>query len=166
LTRDGLTDYFAFSGIYEACEAAFARKSDEMVIAGLIAALSLGALLPLYVSYCGTVLSLARKERISDRVAALTGSGDTALAADDFDRVLQLVRLCPEYDADQAGVRAVTTYYRALQLCRRVCGPSSPSLAVWIERERANCSHFAAVVLGRCISSSRRLLSQQAGDQL
>jgi hypothetical protein len=137
-----------------------------MVIAGFIAALSLAALLPLFVSYCGTLLSSARKERISDRVAALTGASDTELAADDFDRVLQLVRLCPEYDADRAGVRAVTTYYRGLQLCGRVCGGHSPSLEVWIKRERAHCSHFAAVVLGRCISLSRRLLSQQASDQL
>jgi hypothetical protein len=166
LTGDPSIAYLPFSGICQAYEAGFARKPDEMVIAGFIAAVSLGALLPLFVSYCGTVLSSARKERISDRVAALTGSSDTELDGDDFDRVLELVRLCPEVDADRAGVRAVTTYYRGLQLSVRVFGPHSPSLAAWINRERAKCCHFAAVVLGRCISSSRRLLSQQAGDQL
>jgi hypothetical protein len=137
-----------------------------MLTAGIIAAASLVALLPLYVSYCGTVLSSVRSEPLSERVSTLIGSGEADLAAHDFDRVLQLVRLCPEHEADRVGVRAVTMYYRALQAGRRLCGGLSPRFADWTEREGGDCAHFAAVVLDRSISSSRRLFTRQASDHL
>jgi hypothetical protein len=137
-----------------------------MLIAGIIAAASLVALLPLFVSYCGTALSSARSEPLSERVSTLIGSYEGDLAAQDFDRVLQLVRLCPEHEPDRAGVRAVTTYYRTLQAGGRLCGRFSPSFADWTERECEDCAHFAAVVLDRSISSSRSLFTQQASDHL
>jgi hypothetical protein len=137
-----------------------------MLTAGIIAAASLVALLPLFVSYCGTALSSARSEPLSDRVSRLIGSHNGDLAAQDFDRVLQLVRLCPEYEADSAGVRAVTIYFRALQAGERLCGALSPSFADWKESECRKCAHFAAVVLDRCIASSHSLFTQQASDHL
>jgi len=137
-----------------------------MLTAGIIAAASLVALLPLFVSYCGTVLSSARSEPLSERVSTLIGSCDADLAAQDFDRVLQLVRLCPEHEADRVGVGAVTIYYRALQAGGRLCGGLSPRLADWTERECGDCAHFAAMVLDRCISSSRSLFTRQASDPL
>jgi hypothetical protein len=135
-----------------------------MWIAGVIAAASLMALLPLYVSYCGTVLSSARSEPLSERVSTLVGSYDGDLVAQDFDRVLQLVRLCPEHEPDRTGVRAVTIYYRTLQAGGRLCGRLSPRFAAWTERECGDCTHFAAVVLDRCISSSCSLFTHQASD--
>jgi hypothetical protein len=135
-----------------------------MVIAEMMAAASLVALVPLYVSYCASLLSAARTMQISERVAALTGARDGQLEAHDFERVLQLVRLCPDYDEGSTGVRAVTAYYRALDVSGRLVGGFSPKLAAWTEQERRNCAHFAAVVLCRCISSSRSLLAQHAGE--
>jgi hypothetical protein len=137
-----------------------------MLIAGIIAAASLVALLPLFVSYCGTVLSSARSEPLSERVSTLIGSCDGDLAAQDFDRVLQLVRLCPEREPDRAGVRAVTIYYRTLQAGGRVWGRLSPSFADWTDRQCRDCTHFAAVVLDRSISFSRSLFTRQASDHL
>jgi hypothetical protein len=134
------------------------------MIAALIAGASTVALFPLFVSYCGTVLASARRVDLSDRVSALADVEGRNVAANDFDRILQFVRLCPEYDADRAAVRAITLYYRALQALEHVFGATSPDLAAWTARERANCSHFAAVVLDRSISSSRRLITQQASD--
>jgi hypothetical protein len=134
------------------------------MIAALIAGASTVTLFPLFVSYCGTVLASARRVELSDRVSALADAEDRKVSADDFDRILQLVRLCPECDADRAAVRAIAIYYRALRALERVFGRRSPHLAAWITRDRAHCSHFAAVVLDRCISSSRRLFSEQASD--
>ena len=131
-----------------------------------MAAASLVALVPLYVSYCGTLLASAKRIELSDRVSTLADVSDRSVSADDFDRILQLVRLCPEHDAHRARVHAIETYYRMLHMSGRAVGGLSPSLAAWTERERANCSHFAAVVLDRCISSSRRLLTREAGDNL
>jgi hypothetical protein len=137
-----------------------------MMIAALIAAASLVALLPLCVSYCGTVLSSARKVEISERVTALIGARDKELSAEDFERILQLIRLCPEVDADRGGVRAVATYDRLLHVSEKMLGPRWPSLAAWTQRERRDCSHFAAVVLDRSISASRSRFTQEASDPL
>jgi len=134
------------------------------VIAALIGAASLFALLPVFVSYCGTLLSSARRVEISDRVAALAGVRDGNLAAGDFDRILQLVRLCPEHDADRSGIRLIRIYYRMIHALGAVFGGASPDLVTWAERERGDCSHFAAVVLDRCISSSRSLLTRQVNE--
>src|SRR5277367_918657 len=134
------------------------------MMASLIAAVSLAALVQVFVSYCRSVLASARKVELSTRVVALAGMEGESLAADDFDRVLQLVRLCPEHDMDRTGVRAIGTYYRLLQVLRRMIGAFNPGVAVWTERESRSCSHFAAVVLDRSISSSRSLFTQQASD--
>lgn len=134
------------------------------MISALIAGASLVALGPLFVSYCGALLASARKSGLSDRVSALSDVSGRGVSADDFGRILQLVRLCPEYDADRTGVRNIAIYYRMIYALGRVFGSTSPALAAWAERERADCSHFAAVVLDRCISSSRSLFMQQASD--
>ena len=136
------------------------------MIAILIAAASLMALFPLFVSHCGTVLSSARKVDLSDRVSALAEMSGRSVSADDFDRILQLVRLCPDHTADEASVRSIAIYHRLIHGLGRNFGEFSPSLADWTDRERADCSHFAAVVLDRCISSSRSLLTEQTGDNL
>jgi hypothetical protein len=136
------------------------------MMATLIAVVSLAAFVQVFVSYCRSVLASARKVELSGRVAALAGVEGESLAADDFDRVLQLVRLCPEHDADRTGVRAIRIYYRLLQILSRSVGAFNPGMAIWTERESEGCSHFAAVVLDRCISSSRRLFTQKASDHL
>ncbi len=136
------------------------------MMATLIAAVSLAALVQIFVSYCRSVLASARKVELSPRVVVLAGMQGESLAADDFSRVLQLVRLCPEQHADQAGIRAVGSYFRLLQMLRRVVGRFNPDATVWIDEESKRCSHFAAVVLDRCISSSRSLFSQRVSDHL
>lgn len=130
----------------------------------LIAVVSLAALAQVFVSYCRSALASARKVELSPRVVALSGMQGESLAADDFDRVLQLVRLCPDHDADRTGVRAIAIYYRLLQMLRRAFGTFSPRVAILTEDECQGCSHFAAVVLDRSISSSRSFFTQQASD--
>src|SRR5271168_1153974 len=115
------------------------------MMAALIAGVSLAALAQVFVSYCRSVLASARKLELSARVVTLAGMEGESLAAGDFDRVLQLVRLCPEHDADRTGVRAIGTYYRMLQVLDRLAGAFNPGVATWTEREGRSCSHFAAV---------------------
>jgi hypothetical protein len=136
------------------------------MMATLIAVVSLAALVQVFVSYCRSVLASATKVDLSVRVVALTGMEGGNPVAGDFERVLQLVRLCPSHDDDRTGVRAIVIYYRLLQFLGRVVGSFHPDVAIWTGHEGTNCSHFAAVVLDRCISSSRSLFAEQAGDQL
>lgn len=137
-----------------------------MVIAACIAGASMVALLPLYISSCRAMLNSAERVSLSDRVTTLVGAEDDGPTADDFERALQLVRLCPEHGADREGIRAVTVYCRAIQVCTSLFGRFFPRLNAWGELERRQCAHFAAVVLERSITSSRRMLTQHATEQL
>jgi len=134
------------------------------MIAALIAAISLLALAPLFVSYCGTVLSSARRVEPSDRARSLADVADRDISEGDFERILQLVRLCPEPEADRSTVRAIAIYFRTLGAVARAFRNASPQLADWAVRERANCSHFVAVVLDGCISSNHSLLTEQTDE--
>jgi hypothetical protein len=130
------------------------------MMAALTGAISLAAFAQIFVSYSRSVLASARNVELSDRVRELADLGGKKPAADDFNRVVQLVRLCPEHDADRTGVRAIGAYYRLLDVLDARCGALSSSLAAWTKRERESCSHFAAVVLERSISYNRSLFTQ------
>jgi hypothetical protein len=137
-----------------------------MVVAACIAGVSMMALLPLYVSSCRSILAAAERTPLSERVTALLGTDVEELTAGDFDRVLQLVRLCPEHGDGRGGIRAITVYQRAIELGAAFFGRFSPRVGAWSDVQRRQCAHFAATVLDRSISSSRRMLTQQAGDLL
>jgi hypothetical protein len=136
------------------------------MIAALICATSLAALGQIFVSYCRGVLASSRRVELSDRSLHVAGTESRNLQADDFDRFKQLVRLCPEHEADHSGVRAITIYFGVLRFLNQMFGRVNPELAAWTEREGERCSHFAAVVLDRSISSNRRLCALQASDHL
>jgi hypothetical protein len=136
------------------------------MIAALICVISLAAFLQFFVSYCRSILASSRKIELSDRVREVTGIASENVGADDFDRLLQLVRLCPERADDQTEIRAVGTYYGLLYFVGLLTRPVVPSVAAWVEQERKSCSYFAAVALDRRISYSRDLFSQQIADRL
>jgi hypothetical protein len=135
------------------------------MIAALIYVVSFVVLVQFFVYYCRSVLASSRKVELSARVREAAGVGDS-VAADDFQRFLQLVRLCPENSADRAGIRAVGTYYSLLHVLARLSRAMLPSVAAWAEKEQQGCSHFAAVALDRRISFSRDLFVQQASSRL
>jgi len=135
------------------------------MIAALIYVVSLVVLIQFFVYYCRSALASSRKVASSARVRDAAGVGGDSAAADDFERFLELVRLCPENSADRAGIRAVGTYYSLLHVLARLSQTTVPSVAAWAERERQGCSHFAAVALDRRISFSRDLFVQQASSR-
>ena len=136
------------------------------MMAALICVVSLAVFLQFFVWYCRSILAPSRKVVLSDRVREVTGIAENEVAADDFHRVLQLVRLCPERGDDSSEIRAVGTYYSLLAGLKRMTRSLAPSLAEWAEQERVSCSYFAAVALDRRISYSRDLFTQQVSDRL
>ena len=136
------------------------------MIAALICVVSAAIFLQFFVSYCRSILASSRNFALSDRVREVTSLEDHEVAADDFNRLLQLVRLCPERGDDQSEIRAVGTYYGLLAVLNRVSRPMAPRFAAWLEQERQHCSYFAAVALDRRISYSRDLFTQQITDRL
>jgi hypothetical protein len=136
------------------------------MIAALICVVSAAIFLQFFVSYCRSILASSKNIALSDRVREVTSISDHEVAADDFNRLLQLVRLCPERGDDQSEIRAVGTYYGLLGMLNRVSRPVAPRVAAWLEQERQSCSYFAAVALDRRISNSRDLFTQQITDRL
>jgi len=135
-----------------------------MIIAALIFVISLSLLLQFFVSYCRSVIGPNCSEQISEQVWEIAGGTSRKLRSDEFNRFVQLVRLCPSRGQDESEIRVIGFYYQLLNALRVVANFISPVFARWIERERENCSHFAAIVLDRRINYSRELLAQQAPD--
>lgn len=137
------------------------------MIASLIFVISLAALLQFFILHCRSILAYGRRVELSDRVREVTGIVAQNVSAGDFDRLVQLVRLCPERgDEDRKDMRVVGVYYSLLAMLDRLTRSLVPSVAVWTERERQSCSYFAAVALDRRISYSRDLFTQQVADRL
>lgn len=131
-----------------------------------ICVFSVAALLPFVVSYFRSIVASSRNVELSPRLREVTGLSSQKVQADDFVRLLQLVRLCPEQKEDRGDIRAVGAYYRFLAIVARVAHSFAPGLAQWAESEREGCSYFAAVALDRRISYSRDLFTQQIADRL
>ncbi|HEY0704664.1 MAG TPA: hypothetical protein VGD60_17960 [Candidatus Acidoferrales bacterium] len=136
------------------------------MIAALICVASIGVFLQFFLVYCRSILAPSRRVALSDRVKEVTGIASQEVAPDDFHRLLQLVRLCPERGDDRSEIRAVGTYYRILAVVKRIAILGGPRAADWIDHERRDCSYFAAVALDRRISYSRDLFTQQISDRI
>ena len=100
------------------------------MIAALICVVSAAIFLQFFVSYCRSILASSKNIVLSDRVREVTGIADQEVGADDFNRLLQLVRLCPERGDDQSEIRAVGTYYGLLAVLNRVSRPVAPRFSI------------------------------------
>jgi hypothetical protein len=128
--------------------------------AAFILVCSVGFLLMFFVSYCRSLLATSSSVALTQEVRDVTGIA-SAVAPDDFSRVIQLLQLCPDRPEERGRIRTVSAYYSFLGLIRSTIAAAAPSLKSWADRERAQCGYFAAVVLGQRIAFSRDLLAQQ-----
>jgi hypothetical protein len=130
-----------------------------MMAAGILV-FSLAALLQFFVSYCRSLIAASVKHTLSAEVQDVTGIA-SAPSGEDFARVVQLLRLCPDRPEDRGEVRAIGAYFGLLNFMRVTVAKVAPSLRAWTETERGLCTYFAAVVLDRRIAFSRDMLAQQ-----
>ena len=130
------------------------------MIPTLIFGISFLTLLQFFVSYCRSLIAASAKEPLPLEVQEVTGISRTA-SPEDFSRVIQLLNLCPDRPEDRSSLRAVGAYYHFLRFVRSTLAFAVPSLKQWTDNERAHCTYFAAVALGRRIAFSRDLLAQQ-----
>lgn len=128
--------------------------------AAFILVCSVGFLLMFFVSYCRSLLATSSSVALTQEVRDVTGI-TSAVAPEDFSRVVQLLQLCPDRPEERGRIRTVSAYYGFLGLIRSTIAALAPSLKSWADRERAQCGYFAAVVLGQRIAFSRDLLAQQ-----
>jgi hypothetical protein len=130
------------------------------MMAAVILICSLILMMQFFVSYCRSLIAASAKEQLPLEVQEVTGISRTA-SPEDFSRVVQLLQLCPDRPEDRGDLRAIGAYYKMLGFVRSTIATVAPSLKSWADRERAMCSYFAAVALGRRIAFSRNLLAQQ-----
>ncbi len=136
------------------------------MIAALIVVISLAAFLQFFISYCRSLLAAYGKVELSEQVREITGLEAQPVTGEEFKRVLQLVRLCPDCGDEGLEIRLVCAYYKLLDLLPALIGWLSPGISGWTEQERQSCSYFAAVALDRRIMYSRDLLAQQMPDRV
>jgi len=136
------------------------------MIAPLVLVLAFSALLQFFVSYCRSVIAACTGLELSEQVREISGIESRRVRSDEFARLLQLLRLCPEPGNDQFGIGAVHGYYGLLGLLRAMVQGLAPALASWAEFERQGCAYFAAVALDRRIAYSRDLMAQQLANRL
>lgn len=130
------------------------------MMAAIILAISVATLLQFFVSYCRSLIAASAKHALSAEVQDVAGLGNRT-SGEDFARVVQLLRLCPDRREDRGEIRAIGAYFQLLDLVRATLAKTAPSLLAWTERERGQCTYFAAVTLDRRIAFSRDMLAQQ-----
>jgi len=130
------------------------------MMAGVIFAFSAAALLQFFISYCRSLIAASSKQVLSAEVKDVTGIQRIA-SGEDFERVIQLLQLCPERPEDRNSVQAIGAYFKLLNFARSTIARIVPSMKAWTESERGHCTYFAAVALERRISFSRDMLAQQ-----
>ncbi len=132
------------------------------MIAGLIFAVSFLTLLQFFVSYSRSLIAESRGHELSEQAREICGLTAEAVTGDQFQRLQQLIALCPEPGGDALEVRAIALYFRLVGLVHILLSWAIPSAAPWIEAERGGCAYAAAVVLDRRIAYSRMMVEQQA----
>lgn len=128
--------------------------------ASIIFVISIAALLQFFISYCRSLIAASSKQVLSPEVKDVTGIQKFA-SGEDFNRVMQLLQLCPERPEDRNSIQAIGAYFKMLNFLRSTVARIVPSMQAWTELERGQCAYFAAVALERRISFSRDMLAQQ-----
>jgi hypothetical protein len=131
-----------------------------MTAALVILAFSSVALLQFFISYCRSIIAASTARPLSEQVWEVTGIRDRQLRGEEFIRLLQLTRLCPDSGTDHTAIRAVRAYFGMVSLVRTALRGVIPGIVSWTDAELSGCAHFAAVALDRRISHSRDLMAQ------
>ena len=135
------------------------------MIAALIFVIAIAGFLQFFVSYCRSLIAAYERVDLSEQAREVTGINSRHVSGQDFARLLQLVRMCPEPGDDSREIGAVRTYFRLLSMARAAFHRISPSLEQRMERELESCAYFAAVALDRRIAHSRGLMAEQLSNQ-
>jgi len=122
------------------------------MISASMLVLTIGALVQFFFAYAQTLLLTYSKVEISERTREVTGVEIERVQPEDFSRLMVLLRVAPDPRDDAAELRAVSIYFRAVQLANWIVSPLSHAVREWSRTELSRCAHFAAVSLDRRIS--------------
>jgi len=129
------------------------------MISAFMLVLTIGALVQFFFAYAQTLLLTYSKVEISERTREVTGVEIERVQPEDFSRLMVLLRVAPDPRDDAAELRAVSIYFRAVQLANWLASPLSHAVRDWSRIELARCAHFAAVSLDRRLSPAAAVIS-------
>lgn len=132
-----------------------------VIMAAVILAASLAALLQFFGIYCRSLLAASVARPLSPEIQEVTGISSGTAGPEDFPRVVQLLRLCPDFSNDRQKVGAIRNYFRMVKFLRWLLSPVVPEIRPWSETQLAQCAYFAAVALDQRVSTSRSALAMQ-----
>jgi hypothetical protein len=124
------------------------------------------ALLQFFFWYCRSLIAATSGVELSESTREVARLDHHRVTGNDFQRLHQLVHLCPERGGDTMGLQFIRAYHAFLGLLQTAFLPLAPGWAGWMERERASCAYFTAVTLEARIARTRVLLAQQVSNQL
>jgi hypothetical protein len=130
------------------------------MIAAIVLCCSIVFFLQFFVPYCRSVIAASIGHVLSPEVQDVTGLTSPA-SGEDFRRVVQLLRLCPDRPEDRGEIRAIGVYFGMLNALKSLTQSIAPKVRTWTESELGRCTYFAAVALDRRVAFSRDLLAQQ-----
>lgn len=119
------------------------------MIPALLFLLSIAAVVQFSLAFCRSLLLTYGKVELSDRVREVTGLTGETVAAGEFSRLMNLVRLAPDPGDDAMEIRSVSAYHSLVVIERWLMSLVSEKACDWCENELRRCAHFAAVTLDR-----------------
>jgi hypothetical protein len=131
------------------------------MIAALIFAISVVTLLQFFVFYCRALIAESLAHALSNEAREICGITSGPVPAGHFERIEQLIAMCPDPGGDGFAIRAISVYFRLICVAHTILSWAIPSVASWVDAERGGCAHAAAVALDRRIAYNRMLMAQQ-----
>jgi hypothetical protein len=137
-----------------------------MIVAAMVLLLSCAAIVEFFVAYSRSIIASTFDYILSEQARSVANLAGNRVAADQFNPVMALARLCPSVNDDSKNVAAVELYFRAVTFAANVAEWCGLNFSEWADRERASCAFFAAVALDRRISGSRARVAEQMCNAL
>ncbi len=125
------------------------------MIAFLVLAISVASLVQFFISYCRSLIAVYSKVEISREAMERAGLAAGPVEADEFSRLMTLVRQCRVAADDCAELSAVRIYFAALTALEKLC-LFLPASCSWLDRERTGCAHLVGVAFDRRMTSTKQ----------
>ena len=113
------------------------------MIAVMIVVISVVAMGQFALFYWRAIVTGVASQPVSDRVRVAAGVSGSSVGSVDFQAMLNLHQLTPEFSDASGGVRAIRVYYRVLEKLGRV----APVLGAWTGHEMTLCSRYVAALV-------------------
>lgn len=124
------------------------------MFAAMLFTISIVALSRFALYYWRAVLTGVAALPVPDRVLAAAHIEDGRLLPQHFETLAGLHDLTPDLEPHRGGLGPVRVYYWLVEALGALLGKHMPVLAAWSERERAICTRYAAVEVGRRLQAS------------